>query len=120
MIEKMLKIFTLKFNDKIEGFNDEIIYNFLCNKDVISWKSYFFERRNENFWTIILLCLAPNHDNEHSTEEERWITMGQTPNGKILVISHTYRNLEGEEVVRIISARKAKKKEIKQYFERRL
>lgn len=50
----MLKVFTLKFNDKIEGFNDEIIYNFLCNKEVISWKSYFFERRNENFWTIVV------------------------------------------------------------------
>jgi superfamily II DNA helicase RecQ len=54
MVEKMLKIFTLKFNEKIEGFNDEIIYNFLCNKEVISWKSYFFERRNDKFWTIVL------------------------------------------------------------------
>lgn len=41
MVDKMLKVFTLKFNDKIEGFNDEIIYNFLCNKELISWKSYF-------------------------------------------------------------------------------
>ena len=58
-------------------------------------------------------------DVEHSTEEERWITMGQTPNGKILVVAHTYRSIENEEFVRIISARKATKNEIKQYFERR-
>jgi hypothetical protein len=44
----------LKFNDKIEAFNDEIVCNFLCNKEVISWKSYFFERRNDNFWTIVV------------------------------------------------------------------
>jgi len=58
-------------------------------------------------------------DEKHSIEEERWITMGQTPNGKILVVAHTYRNIEDEEFVRIISARKAIKNEIKQYFERR-
>jgi ATP-dependent DNA helicase RecQ len=50
----MLKIFTLRFEDKVQGFNDEIIFNFLCDKEVISWKSYFFERRNDKFWTIML------------------------------------------------------------------
>jgi len=59
-------------------------------------------------------------DIKHSIEEERWITMGQTPNGNILVVIHTYRDIEGEEVIRIISARKAEKNEIKQYYERRL
>lgn len=60
------------------------------------------------------------HDKEHSIEEERWITMGQTPGGDILVVVHTYRDIEGDEVVRIISARKAEKKEVKQYYERRV
>jgi uncharacterized DUF497 family protein len=59
-------------------------------------------------------------DDRHSTEEERWITMGQTPNGEILVVVHTYLNIESEEFVRIISARKATKKEVEQYFARRL
>jgi uncharacterized DUF497 family protein len=58
-------------------------------------------------------------DAEHSIDEDRWITMGQTPSGKILVVAHTYRNIEDEEFVRIISARKATKKEMNQYFERR-
>lgn len=58
-------------------------------------------------------------DNEHSTEEERWVTMGQAPNGKVLLVFHTYRNIDGVEFVRIISARKAAKKESKQYYERR-
>lgn len=58
-------------------------------------------------------------DSEHSMEEDRWITMGQTPQGKILVVVHTYRNIENEEFVRIISSRKATKEEVKQYLERR-
>jgi uncharacterized DUF497 family protein len=59
------------------------------------------------------------YDVEHSRDEERWITMGQTPDGKTLVVVHTYVTIEKYEFVRIISARKATKKEMKQYFERR-
>lgn len=58
-------------------------------------------------------------DEEHSENEERWITLGQISTGKILVVSHTYRKIRGKESVRIISARKATKREERQYFERR-
>jgi len=80
----MLKVFTLKFNDKIEGFNDEIIYNFLCNKEVISWKSYFFERRNDNFWTIVL-------EYKHAASQSEDIP--GKPRGKR---DETYKNLLSE------------------------
>lgn len=56
---------------------------------------------------------------KHSEDEDRWITMGQTLNGKILVVVHTYKNINDKEFARIISERKATKKEVKQYFERR-
>lgn len=59
-------------------------------------------------------------DNAHSIEEPRWITMGRIPEGEILVVVHTFREISGKEVVRIISARKASKKEKRQYFARRL
>ncbi|HAK88161.1 MAG: hypothetical protein A2077_00935 [Nitrospirae bacterium GWC2_46_6] len=59
-------------------------------------------------------------DKEHSEDEDRWITSGQIPNGKILVVSHTYRKIKGKESVRIISAREATRHEEKQYFERRV
>lgn len=59
-------------------------------------------------------------DNAHSIEDPRWITMGQIPGGEILVVVHTFRELPGKEIIRIISARKASKKEKKQYFARRL
>lgn len=58
-------------------------------------------------------------DAAHSGAEERWITLGQVPKGKVLVVVHTHQRLSGEEVVRIISARMATRKEAIQYYERR-
>ena len=34
----MLKIFTVKFEEKIESFNDSIITNFLSDKVIIKWE----------------------------------------------------------------------------------
>lgn len=51
-------------------------------------------------------------------DEDRWHTLAGVGN-VILIISHTYRTSEhGEEIIRIISARKATKKEKTFYFER--
>ena len=48
-------------------------------------------------------------------EEERFIIMGFSEKANLLVVCHCYR--ESEEVIRIISARKATKSETKQYNE---
>ena len=49
-------------------------------------------------------------DEQHSEEEERWITLGLDQTGALLVISHTYREeAENSARVRLISARKATK-----------
>ncbi len=58
-------------------------------------------------------------DPDHSENEERWITIGQTIKGKILTVVHTYRHNKDNEIVRIISARKATENEAKYYVERR-
>jgi hypothetical protein len=58
-------------------------------------------------------------DEAHSTDEDRWISLGNTPGGKILVVIHTYKKKVQCEFVRIISSRKATKKEVRQYLERR-
>ncbi|MCF6157073.1 MAG: BrnT family toxin [wastewater metagenome] len=58
------------------------------------------------------------YNDKHSEKEDRWITIGQALNNQILVVVHTFRKIKGREFVRIISARKATKNEIKQYFER--
>lgn len=46
-------------------------------------------------------------DVDHSVDEDRLLIIGLSFSGKVLVISHTFRN----DVVRIISARKATKNE---------
>mgnify|MGYP001593834300 CR=1 FL=1 len=63
--------------------------------------------------------MLTSYDKEHSEDEDRWITIGQSLSGSILVVVHTYRKIKDKETVRIISARKALKHEEKQYIERR-
>ena len=61
-------------------------------------------------------------DDEHSREEEdRWVTIGKDNNGILLVVSHTFREIDASSCsIRIISTRKTTKKESKQYKERDL
>ncbi len=47
--------------------------------------------------------------------EERWITLGATNKEKILVVANIFFDENGEEIIRIISARKANEKERKFY-----
>ena len=50
--------------------------------------------------------------------EERWVTIGRCANTNTLVVVHTYHvTIEGQESIRMISARKATRKESKQYEE---
>jgi len=54
-------------------------------------------------------------DEQFSYFEERWITMGATEKGEIIVVAHLYFVEEPEERMRIISARQATLRERKQY-----
>jgi len=47
--------------------------------------------------------------------EERWITVGTTSKQKILVVANLFFTDDGEEIIRIISARKANKQERASY-----
>jgi len=50
--------------------------------------------------------------------EERWISLGAAKKGLVLVVGHLYYLTgEGEEVIKILTARKATNKERKQYEE---
>ena len=49
--------------------------------------------------------------------EERWQTIGAIKEGDLLLVAHTQRDEKGEEVIRIISARKATPGERKTYEE---
>ena len=56
-------------------------------------------------------------DPEHSDQEDRFIMLGISARLRVLVVCHCYR--EDDEVMRIISARKADRDERRQYDERR-
>ena len=58
------------------------------------------------------------YDEEHSEDEDRWIILGKSFNEVLLLVVHTFRNKDGIEYTRIISARKATKKE-KQAYQKR-
>lgn len=55
-------------------------------------------------------------DPEHSDEEERFIILGFSLFANLLVVVHCYRDDDG--LIRIISARKATKREERQYEKR--
>jgi hypothetical protein len=54
-------------------------------------------------------------DPDHSMDEDRFLILGISQNLRLLIVSHCLR--EGGDVIRIISARKATRREEKQYEE---
>ena len=72
-----------------------------------------FERAATIFRDPNLLSIP---DEEHSAAEERWVTVGLDESGILLVISHKFESPSAEvSRIRIISARKATKRETEQY-----
>lgn len=74
-----------------------------------------FERAATVFWDSNAMTI---YDKEHEDIEERWITIGMDRTGNLIVVCHTFKQLDNETFqVRIISARKPTKKEIMHYKE---
>ena len=69
-----------------------------------------FEEACQVFGDVLAITIP---DPEHSDQEFREITIGQTGKMRIIVVSHTQRDCS----IRIISARKAEPDEILQYNE---
>ncbi len=67
-----------------------------------------FEEAASIFGDILAITFR---DPDHSIGEIRYLTFGISQNGVLLVLSHTYRN----DLVRIISARRATRSERKIY-----
>lgn len=66
------------------------------------------------FDPLALACQDRIENGEH-----RWQTLGMVEGCLVLLVAHAVRHDEGGEVIRIISARKADKKERKHYEENR-
>jgi len=56
------------------------------------------------------------YDPDHSVEEDRFVLLGMSFKLRLLIVCHCYR--KNENIIRIISARKATRPEQKQYWER--
>jgi uncharacterized DUF497 family protein len=75
-----------------------------------------FERASQIFLDALAISIP---DEEHSEDEERWTTIGKNGGGTLLVLIHTFREIDAENFnVRLISARKATKREEKEYSTR--
>jgi len=58
------------------------------------------------------------YDGKHSSSEDRWITLGISAAGRVLVVNHTFPERVSDHIpVRIISSRKATSREQRQYRE---
>jgi uncharacterized DUF497 family protein len=58
------------------------------------------------------------YDQEHSDDEDRWITIGIDSSGVLRVVVHTFNQVTGSSCeIRIISARAATSRETRQYRE---
>jgi uncharacterized protein len=91
-----------------------IIFEWDEDKAQINLKKHkvSFEEASSVFASPLSLTIA---DPQHSDEEERFVTLGESNNGRLLVVCSTDRG----EAVRIISARVATRGERKNYEEGR-
>jgi hypothetical protein len=79
-----------------------------------------FAKHGISFNRSSKVFLDPNalslYDDEHSETEDRWLTLGLDQSGNLLVVCHTFEQVDEEDAeIRIISARKATMTEIGLY-----
>ncbi len=93
---------------------DKIHFEWDNNKNAINIKKHnlSFEEASTVFYDDRAILFD---DPEHSYEEERFLIIGTTMSSRICIVSHCYR--DNDEVIRIISARKATKSEKSVYEE---
>jgi|SRR5208337_2018357 len=57
-------------------------------------------------------------DEDHGANEERWVTLGEGREDRLVLVVHTYAEIDADRVaIRVISARRPTKREIRQYEE---
>lgn len=84
------------------------------NKNEINKRKHglSFETAREVFYDEFAVLFD---DPDHSEEEDRFLIIGAIRTEQICIVSHCYR--DNENVIRIISARKATKNEQRAYFD---
>ena len=94
---------------------EEIRFEWDENKNKINQEKHnvSFEEASTVFYDEAALVIG---DPEHSSDEGRFIILGVSLAANLLVVCHCYRG--ADEIIRIISARKATKTESNQYYKR--
>jgi len=55
-------------------------------------------------------------DDDHSADEDRWVTLGLSRSTRLLLVVHTHQEMsEDEMLIRLISARRPTRSEARQY-----
>ena len=90
----------------------EVLFQWDEKKNTINKRKHniSFEEASTVFYDEEALVID---DPDHSDEEERFLILGVSNIANLLVVCHCYR--ESESVIRIISARRATKKETQYY-----
>lgn len=93
---------------------DNIQFEWDTNKNISNIKKHqvSFEEAATVFYDDLAILFD---DPMHSAEEERFLIIGTTFTSKICIVSHCYRGKD--DIIRIISARKATKAERDTYYE---
>jgi uncharacterized protein len=72
-----------------------------------------FDHAAEVFLDPFMLSI---YDEGHSATEDRWITMGKDRHETVLVVAHTFREIDADNCgIRLISARRATRQEEAHY-----
>lgn len=92
---------------------ENIIFDWNASKAFLNKKKHdvSFEEAKSAFFDENALVI---HDPDHSGDEDRFVLLGLGRAQHLLVVCHCYR--KQDRVIRIISARKATKKELSQYY----
>jgi hypothetical protein len=51
----LVKIFTLRFSERIEEFEDEFLRAFMADNEVVSLKERFFFKDNMPYWSVMVV-----------------------------------------------------------------
>lgn len=71
---------------------------------------------NETMSVFLDPLMMTRYDEGHSEEDERWVSLGRSGNGKLLLVVHTFTATgPNTALVRVISARDPSKREREQY-----
>lgn len=76
-----------------------------------------FDKAKKVFDDMYLLSWLDGELKDH--QEERWISLGCVGDLVVIVVVRTFRRQNEKEIIRIISGRKATKKEVEEYFKNR-